>query len=103
MASKPPISTPGEPTGAGLVTAALEPEVGRPSFCDPHRAPIEAKLDAGLGVQPIYQDLVAEVGLIGSYQSVKGFVRQLRRQQPERVWRIEVQPARALFRRLRWK
>ena len=40
--SKSPISTPGEPTGAELVTTALEAEAGRPSFCDPHRARIEA-------------------------------------------------------------
>ena len=90
--SKPPISTPGEPTGADLVTTALEAEAGRPSFCDPHRARIEAKLNAGLSAQRIYQDLVAEVGFSGSYQSIKRFVRRLRHQQPERVWRIEVQP-----------
>jgi transposase len=83
--SKSPISTPGEPTGAELVTTALEAEAGRPSFCDPHRARIEAKLDAGLSAQRIHQDLVTEVGFSGSYQSVKRFVRQLRRQQPERV------------------
>lgn len=90
--AKSPISTPGEPTGADLVTTALEAEAGRPSFCDPHRARIAAKLDAGLSAQRIHQDLVAEVGFGGSYQSVKRFVRRLRRQQPERVWRIEVQP-----------
>jgi transposase len=90
--SKPPISTPGEATGAELVTTALEAEAGRPSLCDPHRARIEAKLDAGLSAQRIYQDLVAEVGFSGSYQSVKRFVRRLRRQHPDRVWRIEVQP-----------
>jgi transposase len=88
----PRISTPGETTDADLVTAALEAEAGRPSFCDPHRARIEARLDAGLSAQRIYQDLVVEVGFGGSYQSVKRFVRQLRYQQPERVWRIEVQP-----------
>ena len=59
----------------------MEAEAGRPSFCDPHRARIAAKLDAGLSAQRIYQDLVAEVGFSGSYQSVKRFVRQLRRQQ----------------------
>ena len=88
--SKSPISTPGEPTGAELVTRALEAEAGRPSLCDPHRARIAAKLDAGLSAQRIYQDLVAEVDFSGSYQSVKRFVRRLRRQQPDRVWRIEV-------------
>jgi len=95
----PPISTPGEsgspPTeaiGPELVTAALAAEAGRPSRCTTHRARIEAKLEEGLSAQRIYQDLVMEVGFSGSYQSVKRYVRQLRGQQPERVWRIEVQP-----------
>ena len=65
--SKSPISTPGEPAGADLVTAALAAEAGRPSFCEPHRQRIDTKLDAGLSAQRIYQDLVAEVGFSGSY------------------------------------
>ena len=89
---KSPISNPGEPSGVDLVTAALEAEAGRPSLCGPHRALIDDKLDAGLSAQRIYQDLVVEVQFSGSYQSVKRFVRQLRKKQPERVWRIEVQP-----------
>ena len=76
--SKSPISTPGQPGGAELVTEALEAQAGRPSLCESHRQHIDAKLDAGLGAQRIYQDLVAEVGFSGSYQSVKRFVRQLR-------------------------
>jgi transposase len=88
----PAISTPGETSGPDLVAGALEAEAGRPSFCDPHRVRIAAKLEAGLSAQRIYQDLVVEVAFGGSYQSVKRFVRQLRNQQPERVWRIEVQP-----------
>ena len=95
----PTISTPGQSgsppaqtTGAELVTAVLEAEAGRPSYCASHHARIEAKLEEGLSAQRIYQDLVAEVGFSGSYQSVKRYVRQLRDQQPERVWRIEVQP-----------
>jgi transposase len=90
--SKSPISTPGTPAGPDSGAAALEAETGRPSFCDPHRARIESKVDGGLSAQRIYQDLVVEVGFRGSYQSVKRFVRQLRDQQPQRVWRVEVQP-----------
>ena len=67
-------------------------EAGRPSHCEPHPACIEAKLEAGLSAQRIYQDLVTEAAFSGSYQSVKRFVRQVRRQQPQRVWRIEVEP-----------
>ncbi len=109
--SKSPISTPGsaepdatadssvtappaEPaTGPALVTTALQAEAGRPSLCDPHAQRIEAKCEVGLSAQRIYQDLVAEVGFIGSYQSVKRFVRRLRQSRPEAVQRIEVQPA----------
>ena len=90
--AKAPISTPEKESGAHLVTAALEAEAGRPSLCDPHRARISAKLEVGLSAQRIYQDLISEVQFGGSYQSVKRFVRQLRKAQPERVWRIEVQP-----------
>jgi transposase len=88
----PGISTPGQAVGPEVVATVLDAEAGRPSLCEPHRQRIQAKLDAGLSAQRIYQDLAAEVGFDGSYQSVKRFVRQLRRQQPERVWRIEVEP-----------
>ena len=87
---KSPIATPGEVNGCGMVTAALA--AGRPSLCDGHQSRIETKLEAGLSAQRIYQDLRAEAGFQGSYQSVKRFVRQLRQAQPQRVWRIEVQP-----------
>lgn len=94
-----PISTPEEPQpaadqscGAQLAAGARAAEVGRPSQCEVHRICIEAKLEAGLSAQRIYQDLVGEAGFSGSYQSVKRFVRRLRQRQPERVWRIEVEP-----------
>jgi transposase len=88
----PTISTPGAQSGPALVSEALELEAGRPSLCDQHTERITVKLDAGLSAQRIHQDLVSEVGFAGSYQSVKRFVRRLRRTTPERVWRIEVQP-----------
>src|SRR5881409_946334 len=56
-AKSPTISTPGKPTGAELVTAALDAEAGRPSLCDPHRERITSKVDAGLSAQRIFQDL----------------------------------------------
>ena len=89
----PGISTPGVSNGSDLVAEALRAEAGRPSLCEPHRERIERKLDARLSSQRIHQDLVEEVGFSGSYQSVKRFVKQLRADQPERVWRIEVDPA----------
>jgi len=75
-----------------VVTEALAVEAGRPSLCDAQRLRIQTKLEAGLSAQRIYQDLIVEVAFSGSYQSVKRFVRRLRQAQPERVWRIEVQP-----------
>jgi transposase len=66
--------------------------LGRKSWCEPFGAAIELKMEAGLSAQRIYQDLVEENGFLGSYQSVKRFVRRLRQRQPERVWRIECQP-----------
>jgi transposase len=53
------------------------PAPGRPSDCEPWRAAIQAKLDLGLSAQRIHQDLVAEHGFIGSYYSVRRFVRHL--------------------------
>jgi transposase len=93
-ASKSPgISTPGDLTGVERVTKGLEAQPGRPSLCQAHRPRIESKLEGGLSAQRIYQDLVDEVGFSGSYQAVKRFVKQLRADQPDRVWRIEVAPA----------
>jgi len=88
----PPDAPPGKPSGAELVLEVLEALPGRPSCCEPHRERIGAKLEVGLTAQRIYQDLVAEIQFPGSYQAVKRFVRHLRQAQPERVWRLEVQP-----------
>jgi len=68
------------PAGSPLVgepprEAAFSP--GRPSQCDPYRELILAKLAAGLSAQRIWQDLVAEHGFAGGYDSVKRFVRRL--------------------------
>jgi transposase len=85
-------STPGS---QGLTGAQREPalgSVGRKSHCEPLSEGIRARLEAGLSSQRIYQDLVAENGFCGSYQSVKRFVRKLQAAQPERVWRMECQP-----------
>lgn len=90
--AKSPLSTPGSAAPAEVVREAIQAPSGRPSLCEPHRTQIEAKLQAGLSAQRIYQDLRTEVQFAGSYQAVKRFVRHLRQAQPERVWRLEVQP-----------
>lgn len=94
----PPISTPGPGTLESAVPVAANrseidgAEPGRPGLCEPHAALIAAKLDLGLTAKRIHQDLIAEVGFQGGYQSVKRFVRRLRHAQPQRVWRVEVEP-----------
>lgn len=86
-------STPGsegcaEAKPAATTTAAA----GRKSRCEPLAEGIRTRLEAGLSAQRIYQDLVEESGFLGSYQSVKRFVRKLQAAQPERVYRMEAQP-----------
>jgi len=90
-----PISTAG-PGGMGE-SASVPPstpgsEPGRPGHCTAHAEFITARLATGLSAQRIFQDLVAEAGFTGSYESVKRFVRRLRRADPQRVWRVEVEP-----------
>ena len=73
-------------------TISTAGKTGRKSLCDSVAQAIEAKVEQGLSAQRIYQDLQVEVQFTGSYQSVKRFVRRLRRADPARVWRIEVAP-----------
>lgn len=49
---------------------------GRPSHCEPFREVIQAAFEAGLSAQRIWQDLVAEHGFAGGYDSVKRFLRR---------------------------
>ena len=87
------ISTPGsERVLEGNRRSGLPERLGRKSTCEPHEATIDLKMEAGLSAQRIYQDLVEKNGFLGSYQSVKRFVRQHKQRQPMRVWRIECQP-----------
>ena len=53
---------------------------------------IQAKLDQGLSAQRIWQDLVAEHGFAGSYDSVKRFVRRLAARTPLPFRRMECAP-----------
>ena len=55
-------------TAATNPTAGFSP--GPPSRCEPHRAVIAAALERGLTAQRIHQDLCAEHGFRGSYESV---------------------------------
>lgn len=64
--------------------------------CRGYEVAIEGKVDLGLGAKRIWQDLVAEQGFVGSYESVKRFVRRVRARQPKRTWRIECAPGEEL-------
>jgi transposase len=87
-----PLSTAGSPSPPPqtdpLSTAG---NTGRKSLCVDHAPLIQAKVQAGLTAQRIYQDLRGETAFPGSYQSVKRYVRRLRGTDPQRVHRIEVQ------------
>jgi transposase len=108
-AAKPAISTPGpgelavsKPAISTLGSdGAVEPKpaiptpgsvAGRPSLCEPLRAIIETGLNAGLSGRRLFQDLTAEHGFTGSYQSVKRFVRQLGQSIAPPFRRMECQP-----------
>jgi len=65
---------------------------GPQSLCEAYAALVRAKVEIGLSAQRIYQDLRVECSFAGSYESVKRYVRKLRRIDPELVYRIEVQP-----------
>jgi transposase len=77
--SKPAIST------AGSVA-------GRKSCCQTLEQQITTALEQGLTAQRIYQDLVTEYQFIGSYQSVKRFVRRLGATTPLPWRRMESEP-----------
>lgn len=65
---------------------------GRKSLCLDLGPLILEKFIGGLSAQRIYQDLKAEGGFCGSYESVKRYVAKLRQADPSVVQRIEVQP-----------
>lgn len=78
----------GRSTISNAATEAKAP-LGSRSECEPLRAVILAKLEAGLSSQRIYQDLVAEQGFAGKYWSVRRFVRKLSTGRPLPFRRME--------------
>jgi transposase len=71
-------------TGFGVESSGLGSENPTPtaSACEPFREAIELGLSRGRNAMTIWQDLVADTGFNGSYQTVKRFVRKLRGTQP---------------------
>lgn len=75
----PGAAGPADPLGAVSNPAKTFPGSGPPPrfAAAPYRTAITEKLDAGLTLQRIWQDLVEEFGYGASYESVKRFVRTL--------------------------
>ena len=71
-------------TGFGVELSGLESETraATASACEPFHEAIELGLSRGRNAMAIWQDLVADSGFSGSYQTVKRFVRKLRGTQP---------------------
>jgi transposase/5S rRNA maturation endonuclease (ribonuclease M5) len=62
------------------------------SACEPHRDWIEEQLKLGRNAMAIYQDLVERFGFPHRYNSVKRFVRGLKKKDPEQYDRLEYLP-----------
>lgn len=62
------------------------------SACEPHRVWIEEQLRLGRNAMSIYQDLVEQFGFTHRYNSVKRFVRGLKRKDPHQYDRLEFLP-----------
>ena len=73
-----------------------EPNSGPPSQCDSYREQILAKLELGLSVKRIHQDLQADHGFGGSYHSVRRFVLRLSKKSPLPFRRMETLPGEEL-------
>jgi transposase len=70
---------------------ARAPKLAR-SACEGHRDWIEKQVALGRNAQAIYQDLIEGYGFTHRYNSVKRFVRTLRRRDPERFDVLESDP-----------
>ena len=70
----------------------LAPACTSCSLCEPHRDFIEAQLLLRRNAMAIYQDLVYAHGYTGAYNSVKRFVRALRKKTPEQFDRLSFLP-----------
>ncbi|HEX5222238.1 MAG TPA: IS21 family transposase [Verrucomicrobiae bacterium] len=95
---KPAIAPAGS-EGSSSPKPAIVPtgsKAGRASQCAPWSALIEQGLLAGLQAQRIYQDLVADHGFTGGYDSVKRFVRSLRTATDAPFRRMECAPGEEL-------
>jgi transposase len=73
-------------------TIPITGSAGRRSRCERWRPVIVAGLEQGLTARRIWQDLKAEHGFVGNYQSVQRFVRHLKAASPLPFRRMECEP-----------
>ena len=78
--------------GADLSGLLSQNHASTPSTCEPFREAIELGLSQGRNAMAIWQDLVADTGFSGGYQTVKRFVRKLRGNQPVQARAVIVTP-----------
>ena len=69
------------------------------SACEPHREWIEKQVRLGRNGTAIYQDLVERFGFTHKYNSVKRFVRGLKKKDPKQYDRLEFLPGEPASRR----
>ncbi len=82
---------PPRPPGGSAAIEKKIPKVAL-SACEPYREWIEKQVSLGRNAQSIYQDLVEQHGFLHKYNSVKRFVRGLKRREPERFDVLEFLP-----------
>lgn len=83
-----------DPPMPDLPRAAISPPLPPPrnSLLVPHVPAIKAGLERSLSAQRIYQDLVEDSGFRGSYDSVKRYIRKVRKKAPHFFERLPVFP-----------
>jgi transposase len=87
----PPGRAESEASGAGADSKGKIPYQAR-SDCEPHRQFIEEQVKLKRNAVAIYQDLVDQHGFKSRYNSVKRFVRGLKKLAPEQFDRLEFGP-----------
>jgi transposase len=101
ISNSPGVATGSDPapiTEAGVVAAQIPPPWPpapasvSTSLCEVHREFIEAQLRLRRNATAIYQDLVDSHGYTAAYNSVKRFVRALRKKEPEQFDRLSFVP-----------
>ena len=83
---KPPPRPPADSVDSGPIPFHAR------SACEPHRKWIEDQVRLGRNAMAIYQDLVEQFSFEHKYNSVKRFVRKLKRKDPKQFDRLEFRP-----------